>query len=90
MNEKELADELRKRQLEKFLELKNLMNDEDQKYYSKEIILSILDKDMISSYIICSNCREWLVTYSEALDLASRCKNVDEWLDKTEEIMRGH
>lgn len=90
MNEQELAKWLRERQLSKFSELKNQLPEEHRELFTKELISSLPDKDTITTYLVCSHCGEWLVSYDEAMDLAERCKNIEEWLDKTEEIGRGH
>lgn len=73
MNEKQLTEELRQRQIK-------------AGYVSKEQIDAINDEEIIKSYIICSECREYIIPYQEAIDIAKRSKNFYQWWNKIIEV----
>lgn len=89
MNKQELAKTLRQRQLAKFEQNWLGLSREQRKNYTRERIISMSDKEIICSYIICSHCGKWILPYSEAVEIAKRCKNFNEWCRKITEISHG-
>ena len=87
MNERSLAEALKRRQLQRSAELvEHLKRDGDNVTLSdfRRRVELLKDEDIILSYITCSSCGELLCTYEDALLAAETAGTVDEWFDNME------
>jgi hypothetical protein len=87
MNERALAEALKKRQLQKSEELVEVLKrsgDDVTLPDFRRRVQSIDDQGIITSYITCSSCGEMFCTYEDALLAAETARSVEEWFDNME------
>lgn len=87
MEKKELANELRTRQItraeELVLAINNMSNKKITKQQFVDLVNCMSDDEIIFSYITCSECGKSMIPPDEdIISLAKNSKNADEWLSK--------
>lgn len=50
----------------------------------KELIVKLTDMDIIKSYIICSHCGKYWVTYEQAIEIAKTIDDLEDWINQTQ------
>jgi len=88
MNERALAEALKRRQLQRSEELVEVLkrNGDDVTLSDfRRRIESLEDDDVIMSYITCSSCGEMFCSYEDALLAAETAGSVEEWFDNMED-----
>jgi hypothetical protein len=88
MDERTLAEALKRRQLQKSEELVKVLNrsgDDVTLPEFKRRVEAIDDRGIIMSYITCSSCGEMFCTYADALLAAETAGSVEEWFDNMDD-----
>ena len=84
MNERALAEALKRRQLQRSEELVEVLHQSGDDVTVPDFrrrVESIDDQGIIMSYITCSSCGEMFCTYEDALLAAETAGSVEEWFD---------
>jgi len=87
MNERALAEALKRRQLQRSEELVEVLKrsgDDVTLPDFRRRVKSIDDQGIIMSYITCSSCGEMFCSYEDALLAAETAGSVEEWFDNME------
>jgi hypothetical protein len=87
MNERALAEALKRRQLQRSEELVEVLKrsgDDVTLPDFRRRVESIDDEGIIMSYITCSSCGEMFCSYEDALLAAETTGSVEEWFDNME------
>jgi hypothetical protein len=56
----------------------------------RHIIDVVPDEHIILSYVTCSGCDEMLVSEDDLAEAIAKCKDVDEFVAFTDELLRQH
>ncbi|MGC8537916.1 MAG: hypothetical protein ACP5MZ_02950 [Candidatus Micrarchaeia archaeon] len=95
MDRHELAEGLKKRQLDKaetlVIELNKGMHRQVTVPQFRDAVISSSDDEIIMDYLTCSVCGAPLLPYNTDIDaMVKSSSNAEEWLDKTSEAMLKH
>jgi hypothetical protein len=88
MNERALAEALKRRQLQRSEELVEVLKrsgDDVTLPDFRRRVESIDDQGIIMSYITCSSCGEMFCSYADALLAAETAGSVEEWFDNMDD-----
>jgi hypothetical protein len=95
MEKHELAEELRKRQLEKAEEFVRSINEGSSDKISvqqfKDAVNSCSEDEIIMSYLICSGCGAPILSYETDVSVMTiASKSIEEWFGKIDEAIAEH
>jgi hypothetical protein len=88
-----LASMLRNIQLEKAEQLVPRLNEAGSPITVSEYkakVESISNREIISSYLVCSDCGNEFISYHDAVEIAKYSKNIDEWFSNIESVRSEH